>query len=434
MPVQIVKIYAREASPRLLYIAGIILGDLLGISWEIETDRRKTGKSPVINYSDDEIAGFKVKPCNLLYEKGISNQQIDVTVWNNMPVFFQTAENADLPFDIFSASFFLVSRYEEYLSHEPDEHGRFRASSSIASKNGFLGLPLVDLWVKEFASMLIRKFPELVFRRNEFSALTTIDSDQPFAYLGKRLLYSFGGMLRDVTRKEGSVAQRLKVVNGAMKDPFDVYDYICGAIDKNHSDARFFFPTGDHSKYDKNPSWKSEEYRDLIGKIMGKYRIGIHPSYYAGGKLSLLRSESARLKNTTGTEISAGRYHFIRLMIPEGYNNMIEAGISEDYSMGYPDEPGFRTSLARPCFFYNIREERQTTLRLIPFQVMDGTLTKYKNLSPHDAGKVIISLIDETRRAGGLFVSIWHNTTLLDTSEGREWREIFEQMLKEQQS
>ena len=61
---------------------------------------------------------------------------------------------------------------------------------------------------------------------------------------------------------------------------------------------------------------------------------------------------------------------------------------------------------------------------------MDGTLLQYKGLTPEASGELITEIIDETRKAGGLFVSIWHNTSLLENQEGKKWRNTFELMLK----
>jgi hypothetical protein len=118
--------------------------------------------------------------------------------------------------------------------------------------------------------------------------------------------------------------------------------------------------------------------------------------------------------------------------MPGSYNNAIKAGMSEDFSMGYPDEPGFRAGIARPYFFYDVAGDRQTNLKITPFQIMDGTLFDYKKLNPEDSKELILKLINETRRAGGLFVSIWHNTSLLDNAEWRGWREVFEFMIRNQ--
>ena len=428
-----VKIYAAENVPRLRYIADIILGDILGLSWEIITDKRKLGKYYVINYSAEVIAGsFKISPDSLLFERGISPREIIVDDWEGLPMIFPTTEDADLPFDLFAASFFLVTRYEEYLEFQPDEYGRFRASSSTAFRNGFLGIPVVDLWVKEFALALLKKFHNLAFKRNEFNALLTIDTDQPFAYLGKSLIRSIGGLLRDIKNNSGTVNERYRIVAKGEKDPYEVFDYIIENIGKNNADSRFFFPVGDHSEYDKNPSWKNVEYRKLIRKISGKFISGLHPSFFAAGSSPLINAEKIRLKTILNKEINISRFHYIRLFMPQSYCDIHRAGITEDYSMGYPDEPGFRAGIARPFYFYDIKQDQQTNLKIIPFQVMDATLYKYKNLDPSASQEIILSLIKETRKVGGLFVSIWHNTSLLEYPDWLGWRTLFEFMLKTQ--
>ena len=101
--------------------------------------------------------------------------------------------------------------------------------------------------------------------------------------------------------------------------------------------------------------------------------------------------------------------------------------------MGFVDEPGFRAGIARPFYFYDLAEEKKTNLRIWPFQVMDGTFYQYKGMTPESASETIVALINETRRAGGIFISLWHNTSLLDEPEWRKWRATFELMLKLQQ-
>jgi hypothetical protein len=428
-----VKLYAKADVPRLRYIAGILLGDILGLSWELTTDKRKLGKYPVINYSAESITGsFKIHPEPLLFESGIVPREISVSQWKGLPVFFQSTPDSDLPFDIFAASFFLVSRYEEYLEFQPDEFGRFPASSSIAFKNGFLEIPVVDLWVKELAKALTRKFQSMAFKRSEYKALLTIDTDEPFAYQGKSLMRTIGGLIRDISNNDGHVAGRYNTLAKGEKDPYEVFDYIIQNIEKHNTGVRFFFPVGDHSQYDKNPSWKNTDYRKLIHRLDDKYLTGLHPSFYAAGDSALINSEAARLKTILAREILISKFHYIRLFMPQSYNDIENAGIKEDYSMGYPEEPGFRAGIARPYHFYNVVEERQTTLKIVPFQIMDATLYKYKNLDSAASKELVLKLINETKRVGGLFVSIWHNTSLLDNSDWHLWRGVFEFMLQNQ--
>ena len=432
-PIQ-VKIFTRNHLPRLGYIASVILGDILGLKWEVVTDKRKLGKHPVINYSTESITGsLKITPVPLLSETGVSKREIIISEWQRLPVFFLTDTASDLPFDIFAASFWLITRYEEYLEFQPDEHGRFRASSSLAFRNGFLGIPLIDLWAKEFARTLLKKYPVIAFRRNEFKALLTIDIDVPFAYLGRNLIRSIGGFVKDITTGNSAATDRFQVVSKEKKDPYEVFDYIIEKTEAYRSDARFFFSVGDHSRFDKNPSWKNEEYRILIKKINAKIPAGLHPSYFAAGKYSMLESEMHRLQSIVMKDITSARFHFLRLSMPLSYRNLLKAGITDDYSLCYHDEPGFRAGIARPFMFYDLPAEKETNLRIIPFQVMDVTLYQYKNLSPGESKKLFYNIINETRRVGGLFVSLWHNTSLLETGEWQGWREVFESMLQDQQ-
>ena len=429
-----VKIYTRTNGPRLKYIAGILLGDILGLTWEIITDKRKVGQHPVINYSSENIRNsFKIDPVSLLSENGIRNVETLITYWKDLPVFFQTPTPCDLPFDIFAASFYLVSRYEEYLEYQPDEYGRFSASSSLAYQNGFLMSPVIDLWTKQFAREIIKKYPALAIRRNEYKALLTVDTDQPFAFLGKPLLRHVGGMIYDLTLNTGKAAYRYKVVTHEERDPYEVYDYLAEKINGSRSDVKFFFPVGDKSKYDTNPSWKNKDYRELINRVSAEFNIGLHPSFYASDNFSMLATELDRLTRTSGKEIITSRFHFIRMSAPTSYRHLLKAGITEDYSMGFPDEPGFRAGIARPYMFYDVSEDKQTTLKVVPFQVMDWTLYQYKKLDAGSSEPVINELIDVTRRVGGQFVSLWHNTTLQATQEWKPWRDLFEKtVLREQ--
>lgn len=425
-----VKIFTASDVPRLRFIAGLLLGDLLGLSWEIVTDKRKLGKSPVINYSAENIKrSFKIAPSSLLFETGVKNQDLNISTWRELPVFYQTDNGSDLPFDLFAASFYLVSRYEEYLDFKPDEFGRFSASSSCAFKNGFLLKPVVNLWVKEFARTLVMKFRDLAFKRSEFSAMVTIDIDQPFEFLGKDVFRNIGGLFRDFGKGGGKAGERYRIVAKGQKDPYDVFDYIFEQLNIAGCEARFFVPVGDRSGYDKQPSWQNEDYRKLIKNVADRFSVGLHPSFYASHDKTKLKNELSRLANILSNEVTAARCHFIRIKFPETYSNLDGLGITEDYSMGYPEEPGFRAGIAGPFFFYDLAAEKKTNLRIFPFQIMDGTLSQYKKMDSSASDMKIAEIMDETRKAGGLLISIWHNTTLLDNPEWKSWRGVFEKML-----
>jgi hypothetical protein len=434
MEVKPVKIFSGQDSPRLRFIADLILNEILGLSWQIITDKRKLGKFPVINYSDENITGsFRIGPVKLLFDKGIGPQEIEVIDWNGLPVFFQSPGKTDLPFDVFAASFFLVARYEEYLEFQPDEFGRFRSSGSLAFKHGFLGVPVVDLWVKELAKLLVKKFPALTFRRSEYNSLMTFDIDEAFTYRGKNLIGNIGGFVHDIASGSKNAGHRLSCLTNREKDPYDVFEYMIESVGRTATGTKFFFPVGNNSEYDKNPSWKNSDYRNLIRKIAGKFNVGLHPSFKASASIPLINAELTRLKTLTNVDCRFSRFHFLRIRMPESYRYLSRAGIKEDYSMGYSDEPGFRAGISRSFRFYDIIEDKITDLRIFPFMVMDATIG-HKKIKAGEAKEIIGNLIIQTRKAGGFFISIWHNTSLLETPECCDFREIFEFTVNAQMS
>ena len=97
----------------------------------------------------------------------------------------------------------------------------FRLRSSLAFRNGFLRQPVIDLWAKEMSKIFLKKFQNLVFRRNEYKALLTIDTDQPFAYLGKGLFRSIGGLFRDIKQLPADMLLTdIRTVAKGEKDPY----------------------------------------------------------------------------------------------------------------------------------------------------------------------------------------------------------------------
>lgn len=290
----------------------------------------------------------------------------------------------------------------------------------------------MDLWSKELARVLVRKFQRLAFRPNEYCANTTIDIDEPFSNTLSSFIGNIGGLFHELTSKSG-IAGKPRVDNAAGEKPDnEVFDYLTHRLKESRQSAGFFFLLGKKSAYEKNPSWKNKEYRGLISRISGHFSTGIHPSFRASTDAALVATEISWLKIILNKEILKSRFHFLKISMPRSYRNLTEAGIKEDYSMGYPDEPGFRAGIARPFSFYDVVEDNTTGLRIFPFMVMDVTLTDYKKLHPAKAKEVINDMIGKTRLAGGVFTSIWHNTTLLNTPECRPWREVFEYVLERQ--
>jgi len=422
-------IYSPDVTPRLEYTAGVIFNTILGINYEITTDRRKTGNSPTIIYSGEKIKDqFIIRPSGLLSASGIVQTDPRLTELEGMPVLFPV-EDGNVPFDLFAAAFYMLSRYEEYLPFSPDAHGRFPGEGSLAFRGGFLRLPVVEIWSRYLAVELVKRFPVLTIRHNEYHALVTVDVDQPFAYRSRGFLRSMGGIVKGLAGVGAPPSDRIRAMKGNIEDPYDSFSYIEQHLKNSGTDALFFFPTGDQGDYDHNPPWRDHDYGEIFRKYDRIFGTGLHPSYRSSGRLKTLRSETERYTAITGHVAEKARQHWLLLTMPGTYQAFEVAGIRVDYTMGFHDEPGFRAGIARPFPFYDISSEKKTGLTIVPFQVMDGTLRQYMHLQPDAATDIIVKLISETRKVGGLFVSIWHNTSLNEGNGWEGWRKVFEKTL-----
>ena len=107
-------IYTKEISARQEYIFDFVFAQILGVKFVLENNIQQflDAEGFKINYSEENIVSdITIKPHAILFETDIKAQNISVATWNELPIFFQN-ENTEIPFDIFAASFYLISRYE----------------------------------------------------------------------------------------------------------------------------------------------------------------------------------------------------------------------------------------------------------------------------------------------------------------------------------
>ena len=77
-------------------------------------------------------------------------------------------------------------------------------------------------------------------------------------------------------------------------------------------------------------------------------------------------------------EIPLSRQHFIRLQLPHTYRILESLSITDDFSMGYASELGFRAGTGRSFLWYDLEKEVCSELRVHPFCFMDATAHYYK--------------------------------------------------------
>ena len=426
-------VYSENTSPRLQYILHFLSNYFLH-PFELTTDQDffLAAKEDRINYSTiqfkEEI--IWLNPQGLLHQKGICPISVTCTHHKDgYPIFF--SGSGDMGFDLFAAIFYLLSRYEEYLPHQKDMYGRYAVENSIAYKNNFLHYPLVNNWLEAFRKKVNLKAKSII-QPTSFSFLPTYDVDMAWAYKHKGFLRNAGGCVQSVLQgnMEGA-KERLLVLFGKNDDPFDAFSWMDQLHKMYGLKPIYFFLLGAKTNhFDKNISPDSKAYRQLIIRHAEQYEVNIHPSWQSGDNAAQISKERIKLQNIILKKVLASRQHFIKFTLPQTFRQLIDAGIREDYSMGYGTINGFRASLAAPFFWYDLEREWETNLLLHPFCFMDANSFFEQKYTAVQALDEMLRYYQEVKKVGGKMLTIWHNNFLGSNEKMVAWKEAYHQFIK----
>ncbi len=426
-----ILIYTHKLTNRFKYVTDLIFNSVLNIPFEI-TDEREAfllAQKPKLAYTTEEIASpVFIYSENLLFETGIKQiiPQAEKE-YSNYPKFFANSKSDFLGYDLFAMVFYFATRYEEYIKTEIDKHQRFKAENSIAYSYNCLQIPFLNEAILDFSEKLKQKFPELNFKKRDFNFTSTIDIDNAFAYANKGFKRNVGGFFKDLfSLKIKQSFTRISSIINQEKDPYNTYKLI-NELSKQVQ-LNYFVLIGDYSDYDKNPHFKNKGFKELLIKLSNSYNLGLHPSYYCYKKEQSIKLEQQRLQNILNKNITSARCHFLRVNLPTTYREFIKNGITDDFTMIYASQCGFRTGLCIPFKWYDIEHEEVTNLTIHTSIVMEGILRDYNGLNLQDSKILVEKLMHEVKKHGGEFISIFHNDSF--TAQNTDWIELYKHILK----
>ncbi|OYU94279.1 MAG: hypothetical protein CFE21_16980 [Bacteroidetes bacterium B1(2017)] len=432
-------IFAAQATPRLVYILDHLLVHSLGLTYKLTDNPDYFRKSPSlkINYGTSIVEGcLNIPASTLLFEEKIVEQILLVQKSETWQYTFFAEEFEEIPdfkvhtthlhFDLLAASFYLLSRYEEYLPSIKDVHNRFKPQGSLAYKNGFLGIPLIDFWVQKFSEKLKLQYPELTFKEHSFHQINTIDIDFAYKYKGHNWFAKSRKLLGSIAKFKPDFNSILPPV----KDPYDTYDFLIKEAAAKNIETLFFLLLADYGGHDKNISPSSPEMKSLAARLSESFKCGIHPSYKAALNSVCYKQEHTYFKELTQEAPTISRHHFLKIRVPETYEQLDQFGIEKDFTMAYSTEVGFRASTSRPFYLFDLHSN--CTLKTLVYSpcVMDVILKNSLGLTPEQSIQKIQELKEEVKKAKGIFISIWHNSNF-DPSQGwNNWEQVYKSLFE----
>ncbi len=321
--------------------------------------------------------------------------------------------------DIFASSFFMLTRWEEYINKTRDQYNRFPATASLAYKNGFLGRPIVNELVEMLWNMLKHLGYQKQRKQHKFEMLLTHDVDFPFKYSnwmsGTRYICKNFLIRHNLKHAVESLLTKIKSHIDYKRDPYNTFSFLMDESEKLGLKSHFFFMGGGVTEFDGNYNLQSKRIQALAEEIQTRgHVIGFHPSYLAYNTPKLWKEEKENLEKCLNLDVKKGREHYLRFEAPYTWQIWEDNNMEWDSSLAYADKIGFRcgTCLEYPVF--NFLTKQQLNLKEKPLIVMDTSLFHYQTEMILDSIKNKISvLINKCKQYNGTFVYLWHNSNFI---------------------
>lgn len=381
---------------------------------------------------------------NYLTEK--SMPVLPLENWNGIPILFGKDKEEIIQghyvvyADIIASSYFLLSRYEECINRTSrDEHGRFLGIFSLPYRAGFINRPIVD----EYGQQLKLVMSKIGIVSKSIKAgishiYLTHDIDEIWQWNGivsalktfvKRLVYNRPHKMESIL-----ALHNYKKNDSIYTFPYFIskYQYLKYNMLFNNVTEIYFIKGGGNTSFDNQYYLNTKRVKDLVDFIKkNEAVVGLHASYSAGQNPSLLKEEKYFLEKMSGESVLCNRNHYLDSREPEDMEYLINASITDDFTMGYADIAGFRLGTCRATMWINPIKIEITSLKLHPLTVMDCTLNQkdYMNLDYEDAFKVIKDLLSKICKYNGEVNLLWHNNSVAQMSKGYQ-RKLYDSIIQ----
>ncbi len=436
--------------PERNYIITVLLGEFLGINFEIQVDAGNDHYEICLENNNRIIIEdhfFSKYADHLTYlnennlPKDIQFSHNKFAPENDIPIIYGSntfeLKEADgkkeiiCGMDLFASAFFMLTRWEEYVCNKKDELQRFPGRSSISFNYNFLHRPVVN----EYAAML----GEMI----QFLGRDDVAADRIFAFYITHDVdfvlkwYSFSRFIRalsgDLLKRKSlklfcnDIADYLMTVFGIKEDPYNTFDFLMSSTEHINVKSYFnFMSEGKVTKKSANYKFTHPFVKKLLHTINHRgHIIGFHPGLSTFSSPEQWVRELNHLKSHSPQNIFCGRQHYLQFEVPNTWQIWNDAGMLWESSLSYDDEPGFRTGSCYAYSVFNFLTRKNLELKERPLIIMDKSLVlEHKELSADQLIDNSIALIKRIRKYNGDFVLLWHNSSF-NTIEWKNYKRVY---------
>jgi hypothetical protein len=432
-----------------IYIIEVLFGEFLGLNFEAISYGGTEYKIILDNHAQIDIKDGFFGSQNQNYldivnipekMKYTSNQFLTE---KDIPIIFGTEQlevnekYIQCGIDIFASSFFMLTRWEEYVNKVRDNHNRFPAIESFSYKNGFLSRPVVNEYVEMVWNMLTFLGEVQNRKSRNFKYIITHDVDSIVYWRDINRMIQI--LIGDLVKRNSipifleHLIELAQVKAGKKKDPFDSFDYIMDLSEAANIKSHFYFMSGGVTKFDNYYQIDENASLKIINKIKERnHVIGFHPSYNAYNDPIQWKKEKILLEETANLTVTEGRQHFLRFEAPHTWNIWNDNGFEMDCTLGYADKEGFRCGTCYEYPVFDFIKRKKLSLKEYPLILMEASFLAYQSVSPQYMEQNTFQLIDKVKKYKGNFVYLWHNSSF-NIPSWKPFQYVYENVLKSYQ-
>lgn len=415
-----IRIYTEPVFlPEKEYVFTVLFKEILGLDFTIHTSsvsrqyKIHLPNNATIEFRDAFFSGFSESvgysftdniPKKITYLKEVLPQQ-------SIPVLYGDASYNEINdqalycgVDIIAGAFFMLSRWEETAIEERDSFGRFPERLSLAVKHGFIQLPLAHLYAELFKTMAAKLGAKIQVKR---SFKKTLTHDVDFMYKWMNSSDFLKTLCGDLCKRASMQSFKTTWAQRKQKqDPYDTFDKLMTMSEQQGVQSIFYFLLTSRNIR----ALASERGKHVISDIMNRsHSFGIHLDAWTEAELPLIQKHIADFETIVGSKITKSRQHYLKIQVPETLRVLEQAGIYQDSSLYYRNNPGFRTGMCIEHSMFDCANRKTLSIQELPLILMDVSLQKFTKIE--DAQTLIHTLIENTRKYSGNFVCLWHNSS-----------------------
>ena len=367
--------------------------------------------------SSEEIKDFFAGEAPVKYINSFDGQ-VEIPLFGSQNFYAWQGTELLICADILTASFALLSRYEEIICKKRDQYGRFSFCDSLAKKYGFIDLPIVD----EYAMLLRLELEkhglkgQLKSRKANFVPTHDVDEIWRFHSLPASIKSILGGDI--ILRKSLKIALHSikELAFSRLKPERDPYYLACRRLMdislKNGLISTFYF-LGYGDEKDRRYDIMQPSVHQLMKEIDRNHCVvGFHGGFGTYNDGDVYTAQKSRVNQAYGQNTRVGRQHYLCFDAGKTPKIWEENGIREDQTLSFFDREGFRCGTCHPYPLYDFKEDHPLSVIERPLLLMDGTVREYRHLSIEEALSSARTIWERVLAVRGDFVILWHNNSI----------------------